>query len=106
MKNVNKKTIIKFENIQNGIFEQFKNLKKLPQKQPKPKLKKSYKEASNKKKSENKLVLELKNINNDIFKNFKNDTKKPNFLTNLKSHLRQHLMKKFRKHTIVRIGKH
>ena len=48
MKNF-KKTIIQFENIKNGIFKQFKNLKKLPQKLPKPKLKKSYKEASNEK---------------------------------------------------------
>ena len=32
------------------------------------KIKKSYKEASNKKKSENMVQLELKNINNDIFK--------------------------------------
>ena len=61
MKNF-KKTIIQFENIKNGIFKQFKNLKKLPQKLPKPKLKKSYKEASNEKKSENRILLKLKNI--------------------------------------------
>ena len=36
------------------------------------KIQKSYKEASNKKCSVNKLQLELKNIRNDIIENFEN----------------------------------
>ena len=74
-------------------------------------MKKSYKEASNQKSSENKLYLELKNINNNIFENFKNSKwpqkhPKTKNSKNSKRHVRRPQIKKFRKPTIVRIEKY
>ena len=45
---------------------------KIPKNKTFKQIKKSHKEASNQKSSENKVQLELKNINNDTLKNFKN----------------------------------
>ena len=60
------------------------------------KFKNSYKEASNKKSSINKLQLQLKNIKNDIFEIFKK----------YKMSSKEASNQKIRKQTIVRIEKY
>ena len=71
----------------------------MTQKKPKSqKYNKSFKEASNKKSSVNKLQLQLKNIKNDIFKNFKKSkmtqkTPKSQKFKNSKSHIGRPHMK-------------